>query len=351
MFSKRLLLQGVLVSLLVGGCATKDVPLKNGSDKPVVLFILDTSESMLNLEKGKPKIDNAKESILKTVSKMDDEKFDTALITFDKVRKCKAKREVDFEVPSNLSKQIKEVTAWGILLSDGKDNCGGNPVEEAKKLYKKYGVKVNLQVIGYAVEKKKQDELKKIAQISRDWMYHDAKNEATVQKIIDKIIPPKKQKIEPKKIIVHPKVQKIEPKIETEPITPTIVEEEMTRPISIESNIDVRAEIESFVFNFNTSSDEISGDFRLRVDELNSYIQENNKKILIIGHADARGTEEFNQKLSIKRAKSLKNRLVELGVDSNRIEIRGRGELDPIAPNNTAEGQKQNRRVEIEILD
>jgi len=362
MFSKKLLLQGVLISLLIGGCVIKDIPKKSSSDKPVVLFILDTSESMLNLENGKPKIDNAKASILKTIKKMDNDKFNTALITFDKVRKCKAKREVDFSKPTDIStKIINNIKAWGvspladaialsntilsdtekkmvILLSDGKDNCGGNPIEEAKKLYKKYGVKVNLQVIGYAVEKKNQEELKKIALISRDWMYHDAKNGTAVQKIIDKIMPPKA-----KKKIISP-TPTLKP-------TPTIVNIQRERPIAIETNRDVKMEIESFIFNFDTGSDSIKGNFILKVEELNNYLTDNNKSVLIIGHADARGTEKFNKHLSLKRAKSLKDKLVELGVNNNQIEITGKGELEPIAPNNTVEGQRENRRVEIKVLD
>jgi OOP family OmpA-OmpF porin len=353
MFTKRVL-QGVFISLLISGCAVKEIPKKVDLDKPVVLFILDTSESMQNLEDGKSKIDKAKEAISKTVTKMDRDKFNTALITFDKVRRCRAKTEVSFGTPTNIVDKIDGVEAWGVspladaialsnkmltnidkkmvvLLSDGKDNCGGNPVEEAKKLYKKYGVKVNLQVIGYAVEKKKQEELRKIANISRDWMYHDAKNGDAVKKIIEKIMPtPQKKQID------------------------TIINRVEDRPSFVmtdRENEYVNLDVSNFIFQFDTASDNLDVNYLDKIEELDNYLKNNNKRIRLIGHADARGTEEYNQKLSIKRAEAVKVKLIELGIDSSKITTTGHGELEPIAPNDSKEGRRQNRRVEIQILD
>ena len=370
MLTKRVV-QGVFISLLIGGCSVKDMR-SNGSEKPVVLFILDTSQSMRDIKDKKSKISNAKASILKTVKKMNKDKFNTALITFDNTRRCRAKAKVALGSPTNILNTIETIDAWGmspladaialstkmlnntekkmvVLLSDGKDNCGGDPVAEAKKLYNKYGIKVNLQVIGYALEKKKQEELKKIALISRDWMYHDAKDGTAVKKIIEKIMPPKQKKR------VLPKIEKVvSMKIEPMIVNPIILESSVVieeQPIVIESNIDAKIEIEHFVFKFDTASNSLKDDFTSRAEVLNSYIENNDKRILIIGHADSRGTENFNQQLSIKRAKSVRNKLILLGIDANKIQIAGRGESMPIASNDTKEGQRENRRVEIKILD
>jgi outer membrane protein OmpA-like peptidoglycan-associated protein len=72
--------------------------------------------------------------------------------------------------------------------------------------------------------------------------------------------------------------------------------------------------------------------------------------ILIEGYTDSQGKEFYNQKLSERRADSVKRCLVSNGVSQQRIKTVGYGQLKPIATNNTAAGRKQNRRVEIIIL-
>ena len=72
--------------------------------------------------------------------------------------------------------------------------------------------------------------------------------------------------------------------------------------------------------------------------------------IIAVGHTDSIGTEQYNQKVSARRAASVKAYLVSLGIDPNRIYTEGKGELQPIASNKTKEGRAQNRRVEIEIV-
>ncbi len=72
--------------------------------------------------------------------------------------------------------------------------------------------------------------------------------------------------------------------------------------------------------------------------------------ILVTGHTDSTGPDEYNQKLSEDRAKSVSDYMKLQGVNGNRITIVGRGETEPIASNDTDTGRLQNRRVEIAIF-
>jgi outer membrane protein OmpA-like peptidoglycan-associated protein len=80
---------------------------------------------------------------------------------------------------------------------------------------------------------------------------------------------------------------------------------------------------------------------------LNKYEDTN---ILLEGHTDSDGSEEYNLQLSRSRANSVANYLEGLNVNPTRFTIMGYGEQQPIASNETVEGKKQNRRVEVAIF-
>ena len=75
-----------------------------------------------------------------------------------------------------------------------------------------------------------------------------------------------------------------------------------------------------------------------------------NMRIRINGHTDNVGTEADNLKLSENRANSVRNYLIEQGIDGTRITTKGFGESKPIDVNTTESGRANNRRTEIEIL-
>jgi len=72
-------------------------------------------------------------------------------------------------------------------------------------------------------------------------------------------------------------------------------------------------------------------------------------EIQIVGHTDSTGAASYNQKLSERRAASVKNYLVGKGVDPSIITTSGMGESQPVASNATRDGRAQNRRVDITI--
>jgi outer membrane protein OmpA-like peptidoglycan-associated protein len=81
----------------------------------------------------------------------------------------------------------------------------------------------------------------------------------------------------------------------------------------------------------------------------NSLQKYPNSDILIVGHTDSVGTDAYNLDLSQRRAQAASAYLQSLGVPANRLQIQGRGESEPVQPNDTEEGRARNRRVEIAI--
>lgn len=71
--------------------------------------------------------------------------------------------------------------------------------------------------------------------------------------------------------------------------------------------------------------------------------------ILIEGHTDNVGDAAYNQTLSVNRAEAVANYLRQKDVKRNRLVTKGYGEMQPVASNADADGQKQNRRVEVVI--
>ena len=73
-------------------------------------------------------------------------------------------------------------------------------------------------------------------------------------------------------------------------------------------------------------------------------------QIVVVGHTDSVGSEQYNLELSLRRANAVADYLISRGVERSRLGTEGRGELEPIALNDTADGRSQNRRVEIFVV-
>ena len=90
---------------------------------------------------------------------------------------------------------------------------------------------------------------------------------------------------------------------------------------------------------------------RSKLDDLAGKVKSINLEVVIaIGHADSIGSDEYNQKLSVRRAEAVKAYLVSKGIETNRIYTEGKGEKQPVASNKTKEGRAKNRRTEIEVI-
>jgi outer membrane protein OmpA-like peptidoglycan-associated protein len=84
------------------------------------------------------------------------------------------------------------------------------------------------------------------------------------------------------------------------------------------------------------------------IERLATVLKEDaSRKVLIEGHTDNVGSDEYNQGLSERRAQSVQAALFERGVDASQISTVGKGETTPVASNDNAAGRQQNRRVEL----
>jgi outer membrane protein OmpA-like peptidoglycan-associated protein len=74
-------------------------------------------------------------------------------------------------------------------------------------------------------------------------------------------------------------------------------------------------------------------------------------RVAVVGHTDAIGTDDYNQRLSERRARAVADYLVARGIDVARLDVAGRGENEPVADNSNPDGRAQNRRVELHVQD
>ena len=102
-------------------------------------------------------------------------------------------------------------------------------------------------------------------------------------------------------------------------------------------------------FDFNKAI--LKPEAKAKLDDLTGKLKGITLEVIIaVGHTDAIGGDPYNQKLSVKRAESVKAYLVTKGIEPNRIYTEGKGKKQPVADNKTAEGRAKNRRVEIEVV-
>lgn len=101
---------------------------------------------------------------------------------------------------------------------------------------------------------------------------------------------------------------------------------------------------------FDVDRSEIKPRFMDVLDSVSLVVKEFNKTLIdVVGHTDSTGNDDYNMRLSQRRADSVASYLIRTGVLSDRIATRGYGETRPVASNQTAAGREQNRRVEITL--
>ncbi len=133
-----------------------------------------------------------------------------------------------------------------------------------------------------------------------------------------------------------------------------VVDNLETRPP--ETGVELQRGLDQFVASrvveFEFDSDALTADGRATVEEVAETLRSlPGVRVEIAGHTDNVGEDAFNLDLSQRRAASVRDYLVELGLSNTRFDATGFGETRPIADNETPEGRQRNRRTEFRVIE
>lgn len=121
--------------------------------------------------------------------------------------------------------------------------------------------------------------------------------------------------------------------------------------IDIDAPKEATVVLDDRALSFEISSSVIKERYYAVLENLIDFVRQNAYRITIVGHTDSTGSKAYNMKLGQRRAESVKAKLIEFGLEADRIvETLSKGEDEPVASNKTVEGQARNRRVEFKLV-
>ncbi|SMF00204.1 OmpA family protein [Desulfovibrio gilichinskyi] len=214
-----------------------------------------------------------------------------------------------------------------IFVSDGLSNAGRKPATIVSDLAKKYGDRLCLHTISVADTPEGIAVMKKLASLTPCGIFVEASalsNKAVLDKFAQDVF----------------YTQEEELTVEIIPVPVAVVDESMQEKI-VFRNL-------NFGFDKYQITDEMEPSLVEAAAMLESYP---NLKVMVGGHTDSTGPEKYNQALSLRRAQSVATWMAKNGISKDRIVATGYGEMSPKYDNNTKEGRKLNRRVEIDVKE
>ena len=150
----------------------------------------------------------------------------------------------------------------------------------------------------------------------------------------------------PQPVPVPAPAPKPEPKPAPPPPAPKAAPKPEAKPKPVAEKVTFAADV---LFDFDKAV--IKPEGRSKLDDLASKVKGINLEVVIaVGHADSIGSDEYNQRLSVRRAEAVKAYMVSKGIEPNRVYTEGKGEKQPVASNKTGDGRAKNRRTEIEVI-
>ncbi len=151
----------------------------------------------------------------------------------------------------------------------------------------------------------------------------------------------------PPQVKEQPKVEKVEPP--KEPVKPVLTEEEIFMAQSLEE-ANKAGYLKMIHFDYDKYN--IRDDARPVLAQNAAWLKKfPSVKVLIEGHCDERGTEEYNLALGERRAKATFDYLVSLGISPDRMKIISYGKSQPLDPGHNEEAWAKNRRAQFTIIE
>jgi OOP family OmpA-OmpF porin len=220
-----------------------------------------------------------------------------------------------------------------IIVSDGENNWGPDPVTVASNLYRQHGGDLCFHVISMAHEGSGAQTLREISQL----------NDCSVMATYDELMGSEQAMASFVQDVFYAE-KMVQEKREPAKVAPAPQPEPEPEPAPQEEEVMV---FRSVTFAFDSAA--LDDEAKALLDEAAMLLEERSGDILLEGHTDSIGTESYNMELSKRRAKSVMDYFVESGISAQRIETKGYGESRPKYDNNTRHGRSLNRRVEINL--
>lgn len=122
---------------------------------------------------------------------------------------------------------------------------------------------------------------------------------------------------------------------------------------SVTNVLDEQGQIDRviFLFGLNATIQDDNPEIMAELEKMAKNIIAEKQTVSVVGHTDNAGTSDYNAELGLRRANTIKEVLIELGVPAAQIKVDSKGETQPTDTNETETGRHNNRRVEVRILD
>jgi OOP family OmpA-OmpF porin len=207
-----------------------------------------------------------------------------------------------------------------LIVSDGEKNVGSDALQAAKAIQEKYP-NVCFHALSFSEDEKGKATLKGISQLG-DCVYIEASELSADPAAADRLA---------KDIFYTAEVREV-----------------MKEVVAVEAAAVIPEAIELDTITFDFDKHELSPKAKMNLDEnLQRLSRQPDLPIVIKGYTDSTGPEEYNQKLSERRAQAVYDYLASKGVSGERMKTLGYGESHPVTDNSTAQGRALNRRAEI----
>jgi OmpA-OmpF porin, OOP family len=219
-------------------------------------------------------------------------------------------------------KEIEGATSL-IVMSDGL-NVDRNAMVAAKNLKKRYGDSLCIYTILLSDNPEGASNLaslSKLGQCGFDTTADDINSQSAMSDFVEKVFFAKTSPID---------------------IAPPAALEKFPKLLPQDKTVSIELKVE-FDFDKTEIRPEFHEEIKKVADFMTTYPF---TETLLEGHTDSKGSHEYNDKLSLRRVTSVRLYLInKFGIDGVRLSVRGAGEREPVASNETSEGRQQNRRV------